>query len=131
MSAYTHNGRVYFVACGSHVKIGYTSSPISNRLVALRNAVRRDDGKMICPDDLDRAAPLKLITTIPKCVMRDEKRLHSLFDAHHVVGEWFRFDEAFQDHLLALRYTTYREGLLHFRHARAELKRRPSLVAAA
>lgn len=131
MSAYTHSGKVYFAACGDFVKIGYTAGPIGNRLYHLGVEVRSERRRLRCPDDLDRTRPVRLIATIPDCVMRDEKRVHSLFAAHRVFGEWFRVTEAFVDHMLGLEYVTYKQNLLDFRRARADLKRRPSLGAAA
>lgn len=123
MAAYTHRGHVYFAACGAYVKIGYTSAPVANRLVSIRNGDR-----LIRPDDLDRRLPVALIHKIPGCVMRDERRIHGLFAAHHVVGEWYALTPAFLRHLAGLRYITYRETCLNFRRARADLKRRPSAV---
>jgi hypothetical protein len=121
MSAYTHRGHVYFIACGPYVKIGYTSQPVEKRMQHLLSR-----SKLTCPDDLDRNDPLWLVHSIPGCVMRDERRIHGLFAAHRVAGEWFRFDVEFVKHLADLEYVTYAEGLLHFRRARADFKSSPS-----
>lgn len=126
MSAYSHSGHVYFVIQGGFVKIGYTSQPIEARLRSLRCGDR-----LIRPAGLDRLLPVNLLHTIPGCVIRDERRMHGLFAAHHEVGEWYRLSPAFLRQLAGLKYVTYRETLLNFRHARADLKRRPSLVRAA
>lgn len=130
MSAYSHSGRVYFVAAGDYIKIGYTSAPIGNRLHSLANEVKSST-RVTLPAGLDRSARLRLIVAIPGCVMRDEKRLHSLFAAHRVAGEWFRYDEAFVGQFDRMQYVTYAESLLYFRRARAELKRATVLEAAA
>lgn len=126
MSAYTHRGHVYFIACGPYVKIGYTTSPVEQRMATLLNGNR-----IICPDDLDRNDPLWIVHTIPGCVMRDERRLHGLFAAYRVAGEWFRFDVEFIKHLADLEYVTYMDGLYNFRQARASIKRSPSPAVAA
>ena len=126
MSAYTHSGVVYFAVAGKYIKVGYCAGDLRTRLKQLVGG-----RGVITPDDYDIAAPIQLVGTIPGCVIRDERRLHGLLAAHHVAGEWFRYDSAFLDHMLSMRYVTYRETLLHFRHARAELKRRPSLAVAA
>ena len=119
MSAYVHQGVVYFAACGQYVKIGYSSGNLEARLKALPRGV-------LCPSDLDATRPIELIHAIPGCVMRDERRLHGLFDAYRVEGEWFRFDTAFAEHLSLLQYVTYKQSLINFRRARAELRRSPS-----
>lgn len=127
MSAYTHRGHVYFATCGDYVKIGYSSQAVGKRLQSLATPASR----IIRPDDLDRSQPIGLLHVIPGCVIRDERRLHDLFAAHHVIGEWYRLDAAFLDHLDGLVYRTYRESLADLRRVRRELKRRPSLARAA
>lgn len=126
MSAYPHQGVVYFAATRDYVKIGYTAADVHRRLAYMFG------GRGVkCPAELDRSTPLRLIYEIPGCVIRDERRVQGLFAAHHVEGEWFRHDTAFLNQLGRLEYVTYKEGLMAFRHARAELKRRPSLARAA
>lgn len=126
MSAHIHRGRVYFVACGKYVKIGYSSGDLGRRLAGLAG------GRGVrCPEDFDGAQPLNLIHVIPGCVMRDERRLHGLFAAHRATGEWYHLSEAFIEQLGGLQFVTDYEVLRNFRDARRELKRRPSMVAAA
>lgn len=116
MSAFSHQGRVYFAACGRYVKIGFTTTLVQKRLDALLQ------GRLVRPVDLDPADTIWLLHSIPGCVMRDERRLHKLFAAHRDVGEWFRMTPAFLNHLERLQYVTYRAELLAFRRARASLK---------
>lgn len=123
MSAYSHSGHVYFAACGRYVKIGFTSQPVEARLATL-------PGKIIVPDDLDAADGVWLVTSIPNCVIRDERRLHGLFAAYHVKGEWYDMTPAFLNQLAGMEYVPYKVILLRLRRARAALRRRPSLVAA-
>ena len=115
MSAYSHQGHVYFAACGKYVKIGYTSGPVARRIADL-------PGRARVPADFDPADTIWLMHSIPGCVMRDERRMHRLFAAHRVDGEWFRMSRTLLDQLERLQYVTYREELLRFRRARAELK---------
>lgn len=115
MSAYMHRGTVYFATCGSYVKIGYSCN-VKARLHALRTK------KSDAPADLRPKAPLQLLHTIPGCIMRDERRIHGLFEAHRAVGEWYRLDEAFLRHLAGLDYVTDAEVLRRFRAARRILK---------
>lgn len=119
MSAYSHQGVVYFAARGYHVKIGYTSKPVQVRL----NEIRRNE--TIAPADLDLTEDVHLIYLITGCVMRDERRLHGLFAAHRAAGEWFHLSPAFIEQLGGLQYVTYKQGLLNLRRARADLKRAP------
>lgn len=117
MSAFAHQGVVYFVACGEYVKIGYCSGDLERRIAGMLR------GRLVVPHDIDETQPLVLIHTIPGCIGRDEKRIHRLFAAHHVIGEWFRYDLAFVRHLAGLDYVTDREVLSRFREARRELKK--------
>lgn len=123
MSAYPHRGHVYFAACGKYVKIGYTATSPQQRVLRL-------PGKLIVPDDFDPADTIWLMHSISGCVMRDERRLHGLFARHQAVGEWFHLTPSFLEQLQRLEYVTYAQTLLHLRHARAELRRRPSLARA-
>lgn len=121
MSAYSHQGVVYFVVRGNHVKIGYTAADIRKRLAHLSGC----RSKLIQPDDFDATRPVRLLHTIPGCVMRDERRIQGLFAAHHAAGEWFHMTPEFLLHLTRLQYVTYAESLRRFRRARADLKRSP------
>lgn len=125
MSGYTHTGRVYFVACGAYVKIGYTSTPIAQRLKSLRT---EPCAKLV---DFDATEPWRVIRLIPGCIMRDERRIHGLFAAHHVIGEWYSLTPAFLRQLQLLEYVTDREVLANFRAARREIKRAHVRQAAA
>lgn len=116
MSAHSHSGTVYFAACGKYVKIGFTTQPPAKRIASL-------PGKVKVPVDFDRADTVWLMHAIPGCVMRDESRLHSLFLRHHAEGEWFNLTPALLEQLVGLQYVTYREELLAFRRARADLRR--------
>ncbi len=117
MSACTHQGVVYFVACGEYVKIGYCSGDLERRIACMLR------GRLLVPHDIDETQPLVLIHAIPGCIGRDEKRIHALFAQHRVIGEWFRYDLAFVRHLAGLDYVTDREVLSRFREARRELKK--------
>lgn len=125
MSAYTHSGLVYFVACGSYVKIGYTSTSIEKRLVSLRS------NRIIIPDDLDRGDPLEVLRLIPGCIMRDEHRIHVLFERHHAIGEWYHLTPAFLVQLQRLDFVTDREILWNFREQRRLFKKAKALRSAA
>lgn len=116
MSAYSHQGRVYFAACGKYVKIGYTTQPPAKRLKGL-------PGKVVVPADFDAADEIWLLHSIPGCVMRDERRIHGLFAQHRAEGEWFYMSVAFITQLADLRYVTYRQECLNFRRARADVRR--------
>lgn len=117
MSAYSHSGHVYFAVAGPYVKIGYSSQKVGARLDGLLNSKR-----LTCPADLDRKTPVELLTVIPGCVMRDEHRLHLLFAAHHVIGEWYRFDAALVAQLRDMEYVTYKESLAELRRVRRAMK---------
>lgn len=127
MSAYTHSGQVYFITQGQYVKIGYTSTHIAHRLVSLKQKTSR----LVVPVDLDRDQPLQVLHTIPGCIMRDERRIHDLFAAHHVIGEWYALTPAFLRHLQRLRYVTDREVLANFRAYRRAYKQAAARRAAA
>lgn len=117
MSAFTHQGVVYFAACDKYVKIGYSAAArLENRLAHIPRGI-------ICPGDLDPSQSVRLLHTIPGCIMRDERRIHGLFAAHHAVGEWYHLTPAFLLHLSRLEYVTDAEVLRRFRRVRAELKR--------
>jgi len=124
MSAYIHRGHVYFAAAGKYVKIGYTSQPVQKRIASL-------PGKVAVPDDFDPADTIWLMRAIPGCVIRDERRLHGLFAHHSAIGEWFHLTPALLDQLERLQYVTYKQTLLNLRRARAEIRRRPSLLEVA
>jgi hypothetical protein len=117
VSGYTHSGQVYFITHGAYVKIGYTSKHIAHRLHSLRTKSR-----LVCPADMDFEQRPAVLRLIPGCVMRDEARIHALFAAHHVIGEWYRLSPAFLRHLQRLEYVTDREVLSEFRRGRRELK---------
>lgn len=117
MSAYTHQGVVYFATCGRYVKIGYSAGNLEKRMDIMFKR------RLIIPADIDTTQPVQVLHTIPGCIMRDERRLHGLFAAHHAIGEWFHLTPAFLLHLTRLEYVTDAEVLRRFRRARAELKR--------
>jgi hypothetical protein len=127
VSYHNHSGLVYFLACGRYVKIGYTSRDISTRIANLRNPQSR----AIMPDDHEPHLPWRVVRLIPGCIMRDERRIHGLFAAHHAVGEFYHLTPELIAHIGRLDYRTDREVLAEFRRARRELKRRPSLAKAA
>lgn len=107
---------VYFARCGRYVKIGFADDPA-------RRIRHLFDGKLICPEDIDCAQRVELLHTIPDCRIRDERLIHSLFAAHHVAGEWFRFDLAFVRHLAGFQYVTDRARLRQAFLFRRELKK--------
>ena len=125
MSGYTHNGVVYFAKVGRYVKIGYTASNVTKRLQQIATGQR-----VICPHDFEPGTAV-LLHSIPNAVQRDEARIHSLLDQHRAEGEWFYLTSAFLAHVARMEYVTYRESLLRFRHARAALKRTPSILRSA
>jgi len=56
MRADTPRGRVYFVAMGKYVKIGYSSGDLNQRIAHLRARSR-----IIAPEDLDRTRAPRLL----------------------------------------------------------------------
>lgn len=76
----THH--VYFARVGAYVKIGHSGN-VRNRLYCIKRA------KGWRPDDLDQAAPVELLRTIPGCTVDDEGTIHFLLWEHNAVGEWF------------------------------------------
>ena len=123
MSAFNHRGVVYFATCDRYVKIGYSSAArLETRFKSMFS------GRLIVPADIDKSQPLRVIATIEDCISRDEKRIHGLFAQHHAVSEWFHLTPGFIRQLGALQYVTDAEIKRRFRAARADLKRRPSLL---
>ena len=117
MSARRRDGHVYFAACGKYVKIGHTAkATAAERIKSL-------PGRIKVPADFDPADTIWLMHSIPGCVIRDERRVHDLFAAHRVEGEWFYMSRAFLAQLAGLRYVTYYDETCALRTARAELRR--------
>ena len=69
-------GFVYFVQAGDHVKIGWSRDP------------RRRLGSF----KVGNAHEVRLLGFVPG-TESDEKRLHRVFSAHRVRGEWFKADD--------------------------------------
>lgn len=124
MTVVGNQGVVYFAACGNYVKIGYSSGNLETRLKYLPRGV-------ICPDDLDQSQPVVPIQTISGCLVRDERRLHVLFDRYRAAGEWFRYDAQFMRHLHRLQYVPYKQICANERRARAAIKKARARRAAA
>ena len=117
MSARFRNGHVYFAACGKYVKIGHTAkAKVADRIKSLPGRIR-------VPADFDHADTIWLMRSISGCVIRDERRMHDLFAAHHAEGEWFYMSPAFLAQLASLQYVTYYEETCALRTARADLRR--------
>lgn len=117
MSGFPNQGVVYFAACDRFVKIGYSSGDIGARMRHMFSS------SLIVPADLDRRKPLEVLRTIPGCLIRDERRIHGLFAAHHEAGEWYRMSLPFLRQMQSLDYVTEKEIRLRFRRARADLKK--------
>lgn len=74
-----HDGVVYFVRCGSFVKIGHTKKPVNQRLNGLRTS---------------NPFEIVLIGLCPGGVAL-ERWFHKWLKEHHHRLEWFRMDDRF------------------------------------
>jgi hypothetical protein len=76
---HTHKGTIYFVRCGNFVKIGYTTTPVKQRILGLMTG-----------------NPFNL-TVIGMCpgTFATERWLHKNMREFHHRMEWFRMEERF------------------------------------
>ncbi len=70
-------GRVYFIAGGGYVKIGWTKRSVEERLEGLLNA---------------SPFPLHVVAVIEEMTPYDERRIHERFASLRAHREWFRFE---------------------------------------
>lgn len=65
-------GFVYFCLCGEHIKIGFSTRPLS-RISAISGS---------------HPAPMEILVVVPG-TFGDEQRLHAVFSDFRLGGEWF------------------------------------------
>jgi hypothetical protein len=81
-------GTVYFAQeDGGPIKIGHTTGPLSRRLSLLQ---------------IGNPRPLKILAAYPGDVF-EEQRLHLLFEAERIRGEWFRATHRLVEHVARLK----------------------------
>lgn len=80
-------GTIYFAQRGPYVKIGISRNP-ARRIQHLRY------GGCVAPADADYSQPVTLLLEIPGSTRADELAMQERFRVWHVIGEWFRYDDA-------------------------------------
>lgn len=106
---------IYFARVGDYVKIG-SAVNVQRRMKSVLTPSR-----LICPDDLDRTAPIIVVKTVAGCRQRDELNMHLLFAQHWETGEWFHWSPAFRFQMETMRFVTHAERLVLLRRARRDL----------
>lgn len=91
-------GFVYFIRAGDKVKIGFSAKPFM-RLSAIQTSHHED---------------LRIMAYIPG-TLKFERRLHQMFRALHVRGEWFQFSPEITEFITRYRkvYCKHKEQTRH------------------